>query len=103
MSQIYSQEPTEAKFPLTNGSLFVHLMNPSSGDGKRGTLVIFQCYFSTSFFSSIHAYSCVSFVCLETNINKSSKNDVPNMYNVLYVYTAFLRIRRPPVEDCLPL
>ncbi|KAK4023493.1 hypothetical protein OUZ56_008900 [Daphnia magna] len=36
MSQIYSQEPTEAKFPLTNGSLFVHLMNPSSGDGKRG-------------------------------------------------------------------
>jgi hypothetical protein len=37
MSQIYSQEPTEAKFPLTNGSLFVHLMNPSSGDGKRGT------------------------------------------------------------------
>ncbi|XP_057373654.1 LOW QUALITY PROTEIN: uncharacterized protein LOC130694609 [Daphnia carinata] len=35
MSQIYSQEPTEAKFPLTNGSLFVHLMNPSSGDGKR--------------------------------------------------------------------
>lgn len=40
MSQIYSQEPTEAKFPLTNGSLFVHLMNPSSADGQRGKLIL---------------------------------------------------------------
>ena len=39
MSQIYSQEPAEAKFPLTNGSLFVHLMNPTSADGKRGECV----------------------------------------------------------------
>lgn len=29
MSQIY--DPAGGKFPLTNGSLFVHLMNPSGG------------------------------------------------------------------------
>jgi hypothetical protein len=40
LSQLYSHEAAEVKFPLTNGSLFAHLMNPPSADGARGNLIL---------------------------------------------------------------
>ena len=41
LSPIYSShDAAEVKFPLTNGSLFAHLMNPPSTDAGRGNSIL---------------------------------------------------------------